>query len=71
MFFLLQKLLFNPFAPGDFAEKSKSYLITVLLLGAKTYHKADYRSYTSQPSDPDAKCELANSKFGHAQRANF
>ena len=51
-FFLLQKLLFYPFAPGDVAEKLKSFLITVLLLRAKTYHKAGYRSYTSQPSDP-------------------
>ena len=70
-FFLLQKLLFYPFAPGDVAEKLKSFLITVLLLRAKTYHKASYRSYTSQPSDPDAKCQLANPKFGHAQRAKL
>ena len=70
-FFLLQKLLFYLFAPGDFAEKLKSFLITVLLLRAKTYHKASYRSYTLQPSDPDAKCQLANPKFGHAQRAKL
>ena len=70
-FFLLQKLLFYLFAPGDFAEKLKSFLITVLLLRGKTYHKAGYRSYTSQPSDPDAKCQLANPKFGHAQRAKL
>ena len=70
-FFLLQKLLFYPFAPGDVAEKLKSFLITVLLLRAKTYHKAGYRSYTSQPSDPDVKCQLANPKFGHAQRAKL
>ena len=69
-FFLLQKLLFYPFVPGDVAEKLKSFLITVLLLRAKTYHKAGYRSYTSQPN-PDAKCQLANPKFGHAQRAKL
>ena len=38
-----------------------------MLLRAKTYHKPVYRSYTSWPSDPDAKYQLA--KFGHAQKA--
>ena len=41
----------------------------MVLLRAKTYHKAGYRSYTSRPSDPDAKYQLA--KFGHAQEAKF
>ena len=50
----------------------QSFLVTALLyivLRAKTYHKAFYRTYTSQPSDPDAKYLLA--KSGHAQKANF
>ena len=34
-----------------------------------TYHKPVYRSYTSRPSDLDAKYQLA--KFGHAQKAKF
>ena len=38
-----------------------------MLQRAKTYHKPVYRSYTSWPSDPDAKYQLA--KFGHAQKA--
>ena len=40
-----------------------------MLSRAKTYHKPVYRSYTSRPSDPDAKYQLA--KFGHAQKAKF
>ena len=40
-----------------------------MLKRAKTYHKPVYRSYTSRPSDPDAKYQLA--KFGHAQKAKF
>ena len=40
-----------------------------MLERAKTYHKLVYRSYTSQPSDPDAKYQLA--KFGHVQKAKF
>ena len=40
-----------------------------MLQKAKTYHKAVYRSYTSRPSDPDAKYQLV--KFGHAQKAKF
>ena len=36
---------------------------------AKTYHKLVCRSYTSRPSDPDAKYQLA--KFGHTQKAKF
>ena len=31
------------------------------------YHKPAYRSYTSRPSDPDAKYQLV--KFGHVQKA--
>ena len=59
----------NPFAPGDFAEKRDLKLVqwfsgTVLLKRAKTYHKPVYRSYTSRPSDPDAKYQFA--KFRHA-----
>ena len=67
----------NPFTPGDFAEKRILELVkqfsghrhSVVLLRAKTYHKASYRSCTSRPSDPDAKYQLA--KFGHAQKAKF
>ena len=33
-----------------------------MLERAKTYHKPIYRSYTSRPSDPDAKYKLT--KFG-------
>ena len=40
-----------------------------MLSRAKTYQKSVYRSYTSRPSDPDAKYQLA--KFGHAQKAKF
>ena len=40
-----------------------------MLYRAKTYHKPVCRSYTSRPSDPDAKYQLA--KFGHAQKAKF
>ena len=40
-----------------------------MLYRAKTYHKPVYRSYTSRPSNPDAKYQLA--KFGHAQKAKF
>ena len=43
--------------------------VTLVLLRAKTYHKAGYRSLTSWPSDPDAKYHLA--KFRHAQKAKF
>ena len=63
----------NPFAPGDFAEKRILELVkqfsghchSVVLLRAKTYHKASYRSCTSWPSDPDAKYQLA--KFVYFQ----
>ena len=41
----------------------------MVLLRSNTYHKAGYRSYTSRPSDPDAKYQLA--KFGHTQKAKF
>ena len=43
-----------------------SFLVTVVLLRAKTYHKAVCSLYTSQSSDPVAKYQLA--KFGHAQK---
>ena len=56
----------NPFAPGDFAEKRVLKLVEWF---SKTYHKPVYRSYTSRPSDPDAKYQLA--KFGHVQKAKF
>ena len=37
---------------------ASGFLVTVMLLRAKTYHKPIYRSYTSQHSDPDAKYQL-------------
>ena len=40
-----------------------------MLYRAKTYHKPVYQSYSSRPSDPDAKYQLAN--FGHGQKAKF
>ena len=64
-------VLINPFAPGDFAEKSILKLVEwfsghcVMLWRAKTYHKPVYRSYFSRPSDTaDAKYQLA--QFEHA-----
>ena len=62
----------NPFAPGDFAEKCVLKLVEWFsghcqAIKSLTYHKPIYRSYTSRPSDPDAKYQLA--KFGHAQKA--
>ena len=48
---------------------SSGFLVAVVLLRAKTYHKALCRSYTSRPSGPIAKYQLA--KFGHAQKAKF
>ena len=46
----------NPFAPGDFTEKSVLKLVEwfsgpVVLWRATTHHKAVYRSYNSRPSD--------------------
>ena len=35
-------------------------LVTAVLLRAKTYHKAGYRSYTLWPSDPDAKYQRSS-----------
>ena len=65
--------LINPFTPGDFAEKRVLKLVEWFSghcrKRAETYHKPVYRSYTSRPSDPDAKYQLA--KFGHAQKAKF
>ena len=40
-----------------------------MLQKAKTYHKRVYRSYTSRPSDPDAKYQLV--KFGIRRKQNF
>ena len=42
-------------------ERSARFTAQHLSARAKTYHKAVYRSYTSQPSDPDAKYWLASS----------
>ena len=56
-------LKLNPFAPGDFADK---FVLKPLELKVN-YHKAVYRLYTSQPSDPDAKYQLA--QFGHVRKA--
>ena len=39
----------------------------MVLLRAKTYHRAGYTSYTLRPRDPDAKYRRA--KVGHAQKA--
>ena len=67
--------VFNLSAPGDFAEKRVFERLVEWFSGhccakrAITYHKPVYRSYTSRPSDPDAKYQLA--KFGHAQKATF
>ena len=52
----------------DIVKYEEGFLIVVKIL-AKTYHKPVYRSYTSRPSVPDAKYQLA--KFGHAQKAKF
>ena len=41
----------------------------MVLLRAKTYHKAGYRSCTLRPSNPGAKYQLA--KFRHTQKAKF
>ena len=65
-------VLFNPFAPADFAEKRVLKLVegfSCHCRATKTYHKPVYRSYTSRPSDPDAKYQLA--KFGHAPLPHF
>ena len=56
--------------PKNAFEASRTvFLVTVVLLRAKTYHKAVYRLYSSQPSDPVAKYWLA--KFEHTQKAKF
>ena len=62
----------NPFAPfWRFCSKTCFTLVQQFSCHcrAKTYHRAVYRAYTSQPSDPDARYQLA--KFGHAQKAKF
>ena len=64
----------NPFAPGDFAEKRVLKLVEWFsghCRAIKSYNlpQTSYRSYTSRPSYPDAKYQLA--KFGHAQKAKF
>ena len=62
--------VFNPFAPGDFAERRVLKLVEWFSGHCRaSYHKPVYRSYTWRPSDQDAKYQLA--KFGHAQKANF
>ena len=58
------EVYFNPFAPGDFTKKRVLKLVE-WFSGAKTYHKLVYGSYTSRPSDPHAKYQLA--KFGQAK----
>ena len=58
---LAKKKKFNPFAPGDLAEKHILKLVEC--------NKQQYRSCTSRPSDPDAKYQRA--KFRHVQKAKF
>ena len=43
-----------------FRGVSNRSLVTAVLLRAKTYHKAGYRSYTLWPSDPDAKYQRSS-----------
>ena len=43
-----------------FRGVSNRPLVTAVLLRAKTYHKAGYRSYTLWPSDPDAKYQRSS-----------
>ena len=45
---------------NKFMGVSKRPLVTAVLLRAKTYHKAGYRSYTLWPSDPDAKYQRSS-----------
>ena len=60
----------NPFAPGDFAKKRVLKLVKWFSGHCRAIKsKPVYRSYTSRPSDPDAKYQLA--KFGHVQKAKF
>ena len=49
-------------------ERSARFTAQNLSALAKTYHKAVYRSYTSQPSDPDAKYWLATFGMRRKQR---
>ena len=58
----------SPFTPGDFAKNHA--LDTIILLRAKSYHKAVYSSYTSRPSDPDAK-HLRLQSSGMRRKQNF
>ena len=58
----------NPFSPGDFAEKRVLKLVEWFsghCRAIKSYHLPEpvYRSYTSRPSDPDAKYQLAKLLF--------
>ena len=43
-------------------------MVTLVLLRAKTYHKAGYRSLTSWPSDPDA---ISLRSSGMRRKQNF
>ena len=43
-----------------FRGVSNRPLVTAVLLRAKTYQKAGYRSYTLWPSDPDAKYQRSS-----------
>ena len=59
-----------------FWRLSSGFLVTVVLLRAKTYHKTICRSYSLRPSDPDAKISAgevracAESKISRVFRFN-
>ena len=58
--------------PKNAFEASRTvFLVTVVLLRAKTYHKAVYRLYSSQPSDPDAKINIGLQSASIRRRQNF
>ena len=66
--------LFNPFAPGDFAEKRVLKLVEWFsghchAIKSQNLPQTGLGLYTWRSSDPDAKYQLA--KFGHAQKAKF
>ena len=71
-FRFLSSLLFSLFLPHFFFSLA-GHLVGFILVGRVfrklSRRKPVYRSYTSQPSDPDAKYQLV--KFGHAQKAKF
>ena len=70
-FFKKLGTLLNPFAPGDFAEKRVLKLVERFSGHCRAIIKElkpVYRSYTSRPSDPDAKYQLA--KFGHGFKSD-